>query len=52
MTSAQRRQLAVTAINNVLAGALARDIETEVVDFKEETGTRGPGGARAPRAAT
>lgn len=52
-----RRQAALDAIEAVRNGACARDVETEWVDFKEETGTVGRGGVRTaigprdPRAA-
>lgn len=39
MDAHSRRQAALDAIQAVLAGTLAGDAETEIVDFKEETGT-------------
>jgi len=41
-----RRQAALDAIAAVLAGARAGDVETEVVDFKEEQGTVDRSGSR------
>lgn len=46
MTSATRRQMAMVALAAVLGGTLAGDAETEIIDFKEEQGSRGPGGVR------
>lgn len=43
-----RRQLAQEAIDAILAGAAPRDLEREMLDFKEETGTVGRDGARRP----
>jgi DNA-binding transcriptional regulator YiaG len=47
-----RRQAALEAIERVRGGALARSIESESIDFKEESGTVGRDGVRrqiAPR---
>ncbi|CAB4944078.1 unannotated protein [freshwater metagenome] len=41
-----RRQAALDAVEAVRNGSLARDVETEWVDFKEESGTVGRGGLR------
>ena len=46
MTSTERRQRAIAALDAVLAGERAGQVETEIVDFKEEAGTRGHGGVR------
>jgi hypothetical protein len=46
MDAHSRRQAALDAIAAVAAGARAADIETEVVDFKEESGTVTTGGRR------
>lgn len=43
-----RRQLAEAALAKVQGGAVAATVETELVDFKEESGTRGAGGIRVP----
>lgn len=48
MDAHSRRQLALDAIAAVAAGSPAGDLETEVVDFKEERGTISPTGDRAP----
>lgn len=45
-TAAERRQLAIDAINAVMAGDFARDQESEVVDFKEEAGSTDRAGHR------
>lgn len=45
MTPQARRDLAQKALNSVLAGGRAGDFETQLVDFKEENGSRGSGGA-------
>jgi hypothetical protein len=46
MDAHSRRQGALDAIANVVAGATAGDAETEVVDFKQEAGTIMRGGQR------
>lgn len=46
MNAADRRALAIKAIEAVNRGALAADVETDVVDFKEEKGTIGRDGRR------
>ena len=48
MDAHSRRQAALDAINAVLAGSLAGDAETEIVDFKEEAGTIERSGKRVP----
>ena len=49
MTNAHtRRQAALEAIERVRCGALARSIESESIDFKEEAGTVGRDGVRQP----
>lgn len=49
MTNAHtRRQAALEAIERVRGGALARSIESESIDFKEESGTVGRDGVRRP----
>lgn len=45
MTPQNRRDLAQKALDSVLAGGRASDFETQLVDFKEESGSRGSGGA-------
>lgn len=35
-----RKRLAITALESVLAGGTARDFESQIVDFKEEAGSR------------
>lgn len=45
MSAHRRRNLALDALAAVAAGTRASDAETEQVDFKEELGTRGRGGA-------
>jgi ATP-dependent DNA helicase RecG len=42
-----RRQAALDAIAAVAAGAKASDVETEIIDFKEEADTVGAGGRRS-----
>ena len=44
-TSADRRNLAMRAIAQVQAGGTAKDFETEIIDFKEESGSHGPNNA-------
>ncbi len=46
MNAASRRELAVQAIDTVARGVLAADVETDIVDFKEEKGTIGRDGVR------
>lgn len=46
MTTEERQRLAMAAVSAVLAGGRAGDAENDVVDFKEEAGTRDRGGAR------
>jgi ATP-dependent DNA helicase RecG len=46
MDAHSRREAALSAIAAVAAGARAADVETEIVDFKEEAGTVVAGGAR------
>jgi ATP-dependent DNA helicase RecG len=46
MDAHSRRQAALNAITNIVAGATTGDVETEVVDFKEEAGTIVRGGQR------
>jgi len=47
MTSATiRRQAALDALARVVAGERAEDVESDLVDFKEEAGTIAPGGVR------
>lgn len=41
-TFLRRRSEAEAAINSILTGALARDLETETLDFKEELGSVDP----------
>jgi ATP-dependent DNA helicase RecG len=48
MDAHSRRQAALDAIEAVIAGAVAGDVETEVVDFKEETDTIDRSGSRVP----
>src|SRR5258708_3037136 len=48
MDAAFRRKLADDAIAAVLAGAVPRDLEREMLDFKEEAGTVGGDGVRHP----
>ncbi len=49
MTNAHtRRQAALEAIEGVRSGGLARSIESESIDFKEESGTVGRDGVRRP----
>ncbi len=45
MSAHRRRNVALAALAAVAAGTRACDAETEQVDFKEELGTRGRGGA-------
>ncbi len=47
MDAHSRRQAALDAIAAVAGGANASDVETEIVDFKEEAHTVGRGGKRA-----
>lgn len=47
MNAFTRRQAALEAIEAVQKGARALDIETEVIDFKEETGTVAKGGRQS-----
>lgn len=46
MDAHSRRRAALAAIAAVAAGARAADVESEVVDFKEEVGTVAPHGGR------
>ncbi len=48
MTSRDRHAYALAALSAVEGGAKTSDVETDVVDFKEERGTVGPGGKRSP----
>ncbi len=48
MSALFRRQLAQDAIDAILAGANARALEREMLDFKEEAGTVGRDGVRQP----
>lgn len=48
MDAHSRRQAALDAIDAVFQGAAAGDVETEVVDFKEEQGTVDRSGNRGP----
>lgn len=41
-SSTDRRNLAMGAIAQVLAGGVAKAYETQIIDFKEESGSRGP----------
>ena len=43
-----RRQAALDAIARVVSGDRAEDVESDLVDFKEEAGTVVPGGQRRP----
>ena len=43
-----RRQAALDAIARVVSGDRAEDVESDLVDFKEEAGTVAPGGRRRP----
>ncbi len=46
MNAHQRREAAIAAIELVRDGAQAREVESEIVDFKEEPGTVTRGGVR------
>lgn len=46
VTASERRQSAMVAIQAVISGVVARDAETEIVDFKEERDTRDQRGQR------
>jgi ATP-dependent DNA helicase RecG len=46
MDAHSRREAALQAIAAVAAGAKAAEVESEIVDFKEEAGTVGAGGGR------
>jgi ATP-dependent DNA helicase RecG len=48
MDAHSRRQAALNAISDVAAGAAAQDVETQIVDFKEERGTVDNSGNRVP----
>lgn len=48
MDAHSRRELAVDAISAVAGGRKAADLETEIVDFKEESGTIDRAGRRVP----
>jgi hypothetical protein len=48
MDAHSRRQAALNAIAAVAGGAMASNVESEVVDFKEEAGTVLAGGLRVP----
>jgi ATP-dependent DNA helicase RecG len=47
-TSLERRSAALDALEAVCLGAVADSVESEIVDFKEESGTVGRGGLRVP----
>lgn len=47
MNAHSRRQAALAAIAAIAAGAKASDVETEIIDFKEEANTVGAGGRRS-----